>query len=103
MANAAKIYNIALIKCANKSAGRFYFEKSTMRYFRSRVSDKTHNGPGGVYFVTSEQHRDTDPRLYSVRRFHPETADIDTAGTFQQYTTSAQAHGAAARLARSEQ
>jgi hypothetical protein len=43
------------IKYRNQQAGLHYFEPSTMRFFRSRVSEMIHEGPGGIYFVTSER------------------------------------------------
>ena len=79
-----------------------YFDKDTMRFFNSRLSSKVHpsKAQDATYFVTSERHgyADYEPRLYSVRRIKGCT--IDTVGTFQQYQTSAQAHGAAKRFAK---
>lgn len=41
------------IKRANANAGFHYFDRDTMSFFRSRVSDNVHSGPGGVFLVTS--------------------------------------------------
>jgi hypothetical protein len=92
-------YDLALIKTANRSAGRYFFSPDSMRFFRSRISERVHQGPGGIYFVTSEQYDDRCPRLYSVRRFLPDGADIDTVGSFQEHATAYRAHAEAARLA----
>ena len=89
------------IKGANHSAGQFFFEPSSMRFFASRVGDKVYQGSGGVFFVTSEQFtcsEGTKPRRYTVREFHPETADVSTVGEFNEMTRS-QAHTTAAAAA----
>jgi hypothetical protein len=70
-----------------------WFDASTLRFFRSRVSDTIY---GGRFFVTSEQDGD-HPRRYTIRVAHPEGA-IDTVGAFQQYATGSGAHKAAQRL-----
>ncbi|MCR5888332.1 hypothetical protein LRS06_11270 [Hymenobacter sp. J193] len=93
------IYSLALIKAANHNHGGYFFSPDSMRFFHSRVSEKVHQGPGGIYFVTSEQFDDCSPRLYTVRRFNPTSRGIDTAGEFQAHTTSRQAHAEAAQLA----
>ena len=92
-------YDLALIKTANQQHGGHFFSAGALRFFRSRVSEKVHQGPGGVYFVTSEQFDARSPRRYTVRRFDPGSRGIDTVGKFQQHATSRQAHAAAARLA----
>jgi hypothetical protein len=77
-------YTISDIKAANKAAGRFFFERDTMRFFNSRVFRSVYQGPGGVYFVTSEQFTGSDgvkaPRTYKVREFDPETGNVSTFG-----------------------
>lgn len=96
-------WTIDAIKRANADRGLHYFERGTMRFFRSRVGQTVYQGPGGIYFVTSEQFVPSsgrpEPRRYSVRKFNPETADISTAGGhtpgFQRYSTSKGAANAA--------
>ena len=92
---------IESIKAANKAAGLFWFEPDTLRFFRSRIGTRVHQGPGGVYFVTSERFtspRGNGPRLFSVRRAYPD-GSIDTVGDFQAYKTARQAASAAASFA----
>lgn len=90
------------IKMANKAAGQFFFEPSTLRFFRSRIGKTVYEGPGGIYFVTSEQFVPSSgrpaPRLYTVRRFNPETKSVDTVGEFNQMSKSS-ANTAARKLA----
>jgi hypothetical protein len=96
---------IEQIKAANHRAGRFFFEPATMRFFRSRVGSSVYQGPGGVFFVTSEQFvasvwndRRSYGRHFTVRQFNPETADIKTVGEFNKLTRGC-AHRAARKLA----
>ena len=98
-----KHYSMQDIKCANHSAGQFFFEPASMRFFSSRHGDKVYQGIGGIFFVTSEQFTCSDryysqPRKYTVREFHPETASIDTVGEFNVLTYR-EAHAAAAAAA----
>lgn len=77
---------IEQIRAANKAAGFFFFEPDTVRFFRSRILPTVHSGPGGVYFLTSEQFVSSrgvaSPRRYTVRKFNPGSGDIDTVGEF---------------------
>lgn len=89
---------------ANGEAGLHFFERATMRFFDSRVCpDTLAEGPGGVFFVTSEQFRGSDgvraARLYTVRHFYPETGDVTTAGTFQKHASRESAARAAKAMA----
>lgn len=85
-----KTYNITEIRAANAAAGQFFFEPATLRFFRSRILPKVYQGPGGIYFVTSEQFVPSSgvpaARKYTVRKFNPADADIDTVGTFNDLT-----------------
>jgi hypothetical protein len=95
------------IQEANRDAGYDFFEADTMRFFASRLCPRTvEQGPGGVYFITSEQFRASNgyraTRRYTVRRFYPETRDIGSVGVFQAYATREAAHRAARRLAAGE-
>ena len=95
------VYGIQEIREANKVAGQHYFDKDTMRFFRSRVAKVTHSGPGGIFFVTSEQFDATSPRLFTVRSFDTATGHCDTAPgcEFQEYKTGDGAHRRAKKLA----
>ncbi|MDJ0364858.1 hypothetical protein QMK33_06810 [Hymenobacter sp. H14-R3] len=94
-----KTYTLSDIKTANRVRGLYFFSRDTLRFFRSRISARVHQGPGGIYFVTSEQFDERSPRLYTVRCFNPASAGIDTVGEFQEHPTAYQAHAEAARLA----
>ena len=67
------------IKEANAREGHCWFLPETMRFFRCKVyADSVRQGPGGVYFVSSEVPWG-NPRLYTVRVFNPATASVSTA------------------------
>ena len=91
--------NITDIKRANKAAGNHWFEPATMRFFNSKVESQVYEGPGGVYFVTSERRERDMPKRYSVRVFDPSTGDIDTVGEFQAFGNLAEARANARTLA----
>ena len=68
------------IKRINAEKGFYFFSPASMRFFRSRIAPGVHEGPGGVYFVTSEQFEfrgERHARKYTVTRFDPETGRTD--------------------------
>lgn len=69
-----------------------FFSSDANRFFRSRYGETVYQGPGGVYFITSEQFvgstDDAAPRRYTVRQFIPETGSVTTAGEFNQLSRS---------------
>lgn len=88
-------FTIEAIKRANRARGHYFFERDTMRFFRSRVL-------GGViagrFFITSEQFNDRSARLYSVREVNDD-GSIDSTSEFQQFETARQARAWAKRIA----
>lgn len=76
-----------------------WFSRSAMRFFHSRVGEYGYQGPGGVYFVSSEQFNAQSPRLYSVRRQKAD-GSIETVGDFQAFKSRSGAHAAAKRYAK---
>lgn len=78
-------WTIADIKAAMNAAGSHWFDRDTMRFFKTRIHPYVYQGEGGIYFVTSE----TNPSgitACSVRQFKPEGPDIKTAGEFHAYS-----------------
>lgn len=99
------------IKTSNRQHGYHFFEPAALRFFASRIGQETYEGPGGVYFTTSEQFQPSEgpahKRRYSVRKFDPLTSKIHTPGGitgkgFMQYGTSGAARTAAERMAKGE-
>lgn len=96
---------IEQIKNAVREEGSYFFEEKTMRFFSSRALSDVHEGPGGVYFVTSERdrHRPGEARRFTVRRFNAgggRSGVVATIGDFQAHPSAAKALREAARLAR---
>jgi hypothetical protein len=71
------------LKNMNREAGFHFFDRDSMKFFRSRAIPTLYTGPGGVYFVTSEE-GPSNHRRFTVRRYNPATADIDTMGEFNE-------------------
>lgn len=78
---AQQTWTVNTIKEASRAAGSHWFDPDTMRCFGTKVLPTVYQGPGGIYFVTQDdQYRRELPKRYTVRRFNPTTADIDTVG-----------------------
>jgi len=96
----ARFTCMAAIKQVNWEAGGHWFDRSNMKSFRSRILPKVYNGPGGVFFVSSEDSGfDAAGRRFTVRQFDPKNASIDTFGPFNKLSRGAAialAHRAAA-------
>lgn len=72
-----------------------WFDKDTMRFFKSRlVQDVFPTDSGRVYFVSSEQGPD-NVRKFSIRCYTIAGDDISTVGEFNSYVTKTQALSAA--------
>ena len=79
-----KVWSIDDIQTAMRANGSHWWNPDTMRFFGTRVCGPAWNGPGGVYFVTSEK-PPHGARAYTVRQYKPETYDVDTVGELCGY------------------
>lgn len=86
------------VKQTNKAHGYYWFEKDTMRFFRSRVSNAVY---GGRYFISSEQFDYESPRLYTIREAYDD-GGIHDASEFQEFTSWQQAKHAIDALLKEE-
>jgi hypothetical protein len=77
--------SVTEIQAAAKARGSHFFDRETMRFFRSRILPEIYKGSGGVYFVTSEQ-GPNGLRRFTIRKFDPVTADIEAFGPFYKLT-----------------
>ncbi len=96
-----------------KRSGSHFFDRDSMRFFKSRVDDVTFTAPDGWYFVTSEKHesafaRINEPRLYTVRCVRIVDRDNGTRDLglfelegFQAFPTLTRARTAARNAAKS--
>lgn len=88
MKNTFKTIDFSTIKARyNPGIGRHFFDRDTLRFFRSKLPRVGYEGQGGVYFVTSEQfvgsNRVASPRKYTVRKLEGE-GRIETVGKFNE-------------------
>lgn len=82
-----------------------WFDKDTMRFFASRLSDTLIYYPDGsrILFVSSELGPNQPKRRYSIREYTVATGAIETVGLgFQAYNTLAAAKRAAQCLVKRE-
>lgn len=93
-------WTIDEIKRANSNLGHHFFDKTSVRFFASRVLGGVY---GGRYFVTSERFRGSDgyraTRLYTIREAQ-DNGEVDTVGEFQAYTSARAARKHADKLGR---
>jgi hypothetical protein len=75
--------NMTEVRQCNDLYGYHWFERDTMRFFKSRVGNTVY---GGKYFISSEQREWNTPRRYTVREAL-ETGNIETVSEFMQYAT----------------
>lgn len=74
-----------LINEYNEISGGHWFDKDTMRFFRSRLPDYSYLKGEKAYFITSEQGPcSNNERKYSIRCFDRTTGSIDTIGPFNE-------------------
>ena len=90
------MFTMDAIKAANQQAGGHFFSNGAMKAFKSKISDTVHEGQFGIYFVTSEDFG--AGRVYTVRRFTPETGGIGPVPN-AKFDTLKKAQGAAAKFA----
>jgi hypothetical protein len=94
-----KSYTINTIQQEMNDSGSHWWDRDTMRSFRCRVGDQVYQGPGGIYFVTSEKGPyDGAKRRYTVRQYMPGRKSVETVGEFCAMTRD-QAHRMAGKLA----
>lgn len=73
-----------------------FFDDATLDLFKSEILNDVYEGPGGVFFITSERYPG-EGRHFKVRQFYPDTGGITTAlGHSKGMVTKAQAATAAA-------
>ena len=76
---------------AEGTEGRHWFDRSSMRFFKTRFSGKAwgygpeYGKPVVSFFITSEQGPGME-RAFSVRSYTWATRKIDTVGAFNEYS-----------------
>ena len=81
------ISNLAHI---NESMGKFFFRKTSMAFFNSRLGDIIYRkGKSNlVYFISSERMNFQSPRRFTIREMNLDSGDVNNIGEFQGYPTS---------------
>lgn len=87
------LWTMNAIRDSVRSSGSHWFDPAAMQSFRTHLLSDVYHGPGGIYFVTSEQ-LPHEPRACAVRQFIP-PAEIETIGEVAEMS-----RGRAKRLAR---
>ena len=93
-----KTYDINDIQFEMTAAGSHWWDRGTMQMFGCRVSEQVYQGPGGIYFVTSEKSFGDDKRKFTVRQYMPNKKSIETIGDFNSMSRNT-AHAIAKRMA----
>lgn len=88
-----KFKSISDVRAANQAIGNHWFDKSSMRFFNTRIVSSlmtrgaTKDHPGGrQVFITSERMDETRPLRYTIREALP-NGEVDTIGEFQAYSS----------------
>lgn len=83
-------WTIDAIREADHRAGRYFFSADTIKFFNSRVLPTVYEGPGGVYFITSEKFTGSNgvsaARKYTIRHFTPDPVNIRSVAGFNKMT-----------------
>ena len=69
---------------SHKEAGLHFFDEDTMIFFGSKVVSELL--PGDI-FITEEDNYDRSEKMYTIRRFDCETADIKDISRFGAFKT----------------
>lgn len=89
--------DVAHVVCANKTLGYHFFDRSTLRFFSSRVVPELY---AGAIFITSEQDKVSGaPRAWTVR-IAAKGGKIHGVGPFQAFGSLRAARKCARKLAR---
>ena len=101
-----------LIRVYEHEGQGYFFSKDTMKFFKSRVLDFSHDDPStnALYFITSEKKSFNDNRrVYIIRKAHVFTDElgedhlyIDSIGDKFTYTTPCRAKSVLKEILKSE-
>jgi hypothetical protein len=83
--------SVSAMKFDNEQAGGCFFDRSNMRFFRSRIEGGFY---AGRFFITSEQ-REGEARAYTLRRYDWDAHSVKSVSEFQEFPTLARAREAA--------
>ncbi len=104
MTEAKQVWTLNGIQAAMRSRGSHWWDPGTMKSFGTRPVGPVYQGPGGVYFVTSDYTGfDRSARAFTVRRFDAEACQIHTTDDgVSGFASKRQAQAEAKKLAAGE-
>ena len=85
--NSKRYTSIDQIISEVQSAGSRFFDKKEQAFWSSRILPSIYKGK---YFITSERDRDSNFRLYTIRKYEGGSR-IETVGGFLQHATKKEA------------
>jgi hypothetical protein len=96
------LFSLEDVKAIDKNQNGHFFDASTLRWFKSRVSEMCYSDLQGktLFFVTSERMDWVTPRFYTVRVAKLDEnghMTMNTVSEFQEYTSWSGAHKRAKR------
>jgi hypothetical protein len=97
-----QFYSTDDIKRHAEHKGSHWFSPGAVYFFKSRICGEAYEGPGGIYFVSSERFDGRCQRRYTIRQYNPQTGAVSTYGEFQGFTNARAAKKEAAWLATGE-
>jgi hypothetical protein len=71
-----KRYTLAEIAAANEAAGKFYFSRDTLKFFKQKRGDFKVRHIAGRVFVFAPSRWDGHLMGYSLAEFNPETGEL---------------------------
>jgi hypothetical protein len=97
-----KIHDMYDLQLAVKQSGSHFFDKDTMRFFRSRLAPDLEQCDRGILFITSEQYVSYEPYRVDPRRYTLHLLEvkengelyIGEVGEFQEHVSLRQARKA---------
>lgn len=98
-------YTLESIKVESLSKGSKFFSPEFKAAFKTRYSKRVAEGPGGVFFVTSEEIPTASgipERRFAVRSYNPLSGDVSDVSALGQYATDYSAHVYAKAIANPE-
>lgn len=81
----AEFKTVEDIRCYHRG---LWFHRLNMEFFQTILLETVYQGPGGIYFVTSDKGPGCR-RRYSVRSYDPISDKVKTVGEFNAYTRAA--------------
>jgi hypothetical protein len=99
-----QFFTVSDMAAANERAGHYWFSKGTKKFFSSRFLPELFKGERLIWFISSEQKGfdRNSGRAFSVRVFDTQTANVNTVGEFNGYSSAGDARAVARELVKAD-